>query len=144
LRRSRADLEQLLPLEPNVRICKGIYLEPEAIAYQSRDEIRQSFLALVDAMLGRPSFVGIATHDEALVQGALRLLERHRAGRERYEFQMLLGVRDELRRRLLRAGHPVRVYVPFGEHWYAYSLRRLKENPAIAGHVLRNLLPTGD
>jgi proline dehydrogenase len=144
LRRSRADLERLLPLEPNIRVCKGIYLEAETIAYQGREEVRQSFLGLVDAMLARPSFVGIATHDEALVQGALRLLDRHRVGRDRYEFQMLLGVRDELRRRLLRAGHPVRVYVPFGEHWSAYSLRRLKENPAIAGHVLRNLLPSGD
>jgi proline dehydrogenase len=143
LRRSRADLERILPLEPNVRICKGIYLEPESIAFQGRDEVRRNYLDLVDAMLGRPSFVGIATHDEALVQGALDLLRRHGAGPERYEFQMLLGVRDELRRRLLQAGHPVRVYVPFGEHWYAYSLRRLKENPAIAGHVLRNLLPIG-
>jgi proline dehydrogenase len=140
LRRSQADLESLLPLEPNVRICKGIYIEPADIAWQERDEVRRSYLALVEAMLQRPSFVGIATHDEVLVEGSLRLLEKYRAGRERYEFQMLLGVREDIRRRLLAAGHPVRVYVPYGEHWYAYSLRRLKENPAIAGHVLRNLI----
>jgi proline dehydrogenase len=140
LRRSRADLEQLLPLAPNVRICKGIYMEPAAIAYQDREAVRRSFLDLVAAMLARPSFVGIATHDERLVAGSLELLRRHRADRERYEFQMLLGVREDLRRRLLAAGHPLRVYVPFGDNWYAYSLRRLKENPAIAGHVLRNLL----
>jgi proline dehydrogenase len=144
LRRSRSDLERLLPLEPNIRICKGIYIEPEDIAYADRGEVRRSYLELVEAMLVRRSFVGIATHDEALVNGTLELLQRHRVERDRYEFQMLLGVREELRRRILRAGHPLRVYVPFGEHWYAYSLRRLKENPAIAGHVLRNLLPSGD
>jgi proline dehydrogenase len=140
LRRSRADLDRLLPLEPNVRICKGIYIEPPEIAFQDRDEVRHSFLDLVGAMLARPSFVGIATHDQVLVDGSLALLRQHGAAPDRYEFQMLLGVREDLRRRLLAAGHPVRVYVPYGEHWYAYSLRRLKENPAIAGHVLRNLI----
>ena len=143
LRRTRADLERLLPLEPNVRICKGIYIEPEAIAFQGRDEVRRNYLDLIEAMLQRPSFVGIATHDEALVQGSFELLRRYGTGPEHYEFQMLLGVREDLRRRILKAGHPLRVYVPFGEHWYAYSLRRLKENPEIAGHVLRNLLPQG-
>jgi len=140
LRRSRADLESLLPLVPNVRICKGIYVEPPAIAFQERDEVRESFVDLVRAMLERPSFVGIATHDEVLVDRSLELLERTGATPDRYEFQMLLGVREELRAKLLAAGHPVRVYVPYGESWYAYSLRRLKENPAIAGHVFRNLL----
>jgi proline dehydrogenase len=140
LRRSRADLERLLPLIPNVRICKGIYIEPPEIAYQDRDEVRQSFLDLVDAMLSRPSFVGIATHDDHLIEGSLELLKRHESRPEHYEFQMLLGVREGLRARLLAGGHPVRVYVPYGDSWYAYSLRRLQENPAIAGHVLRGLL----
>src|SRR5262249_44852223 len=128
------------PLGPNVRICKGIYLEPPAVAFQNRDEIRRNFLGLVEAMLQRPSFVGIATHDELLVERGMELVRRHGVGPDRYEFQMLLGVREDLRRRVLKAGHPVRVYVPFGEHWYAYSLRRLKENPTIARHVLRDLL----
>jgi proline dehydrogenase len=140
LRRSRADLERLMDLAPNVRICKGIYIEPPAIAWQTREEVRASFLALVDTMLGRPSLVGIATHDDHLVRGSLELLRKHATPPDRYEFQMLLGVREELRRELLEAGHPLRVYVPFGEHWYAYSLRRLKENPAVAGYVLRDLL----
>lgn len=140
LRRSRADLERIMDLAPNVRVCKGIYIEPPAIAWQTRDEVRASFLHLVDIMLGRPSFVGIATHDDYLVRSSLELLRKHGTPPERYEFQMLLGVREELRRELLAAGHPLRVYVPFGEHWYAYSLRRLKENPAVAGHVLRDLL----
>lgn len=139
LHRSQKDVERLLSLQPHVRICKGIYLEPASIAYQDPDDIRRSFLDLVDAMLSRPSIVGIATHDEILVQRSLELLRKHRAEKDRYEFQVLLGVREELRARLLRDGHPVRVYVPYGEQWYAYSLRRLKENPAIAGQVLRSL-----
>ncbi|UCE02584.1 MAG: proline dehydrogenase family protein [Candidatus Latescibacterota bacterium] len=139
LRRSRADLERLLPLEPNVRVCKGIYVEPVEIAYQKPERIRQSFLDLVEMLLTRTSFVGIATHDEILVDASSELLRKHRTAPERYEFQMLLGVRHELRSRLLAQGHPVRVYVPYGRHWYAYSMRRLKENPAIAGHVFRNL-----
>ena len=140
LRRSRADLERILPLSPNVRVCKGIYIEPEAIAFVDREEVRTSYLQMVEMLLGSRGFVGIATHDTVLVRACRELLRRHAATGERYEFQMLLGVREDLRRELLAEGHPVRVYVPFGEHWYAYSLRRLKENPAIAGHVLRGLL----
>lgn len=140
LKRSRADLERLLPVAPNIRVCKGIYIEPPGIAYQERDEVRRNFLSLVELMLQHPSFVGIATHDETLVGGCLELLRRHAPGPGRYEFQMLLGVREDMRARLLAAGHPVRIYVPYGEHWYAYSLRRLKENPTVAGHVLRNLI----
>ncbi len=144
LRRSQADLEALLPLGPNVRICKGIYIEPASIAYRERDAIRRSFMALVERLLVSPAaFVGIATHDEALVERSQELLRRLRVGPECYEFQMLLGVRAELRQRLLAAGHPVRVYVPYGSQWYAYSIRRLKENPAIAGHVFRNILARG-
>lgn len=140
LRRSVRDLERLLPLAPNVRICKGIYVEPPELAFQDRDEVRRNFLELVGILLSSEGFVGIATHDEQLVDASRKLLQAHGAPTSRYEYQMLLGVRDELRERLLKEGHPVRVYVPFGRHWYAYSVRRLKENPAIAGHVLRNLL----
>jgi proline dehydrogenase len=143
LRRSRADLEALLPLEPNLRICKGIYVEPESIAYRDREAIRDNFMALVERLLRSAGFAGIATHDETLLGRSQELLRRLRIGPERYEFQMLLGVRADLRRRLLAAGHPVRVYVPYGAEWYAYSLRRLKENPAIAGHVFRNLFERG-
>lgn len=139
MRRSAADLEQLLALEPNVRVCKGIYIEPPALAYQDRDDVRRSFLALVERLLSAGGFVGIATHDEVLVERSLELVQKYRADASRFEFQMLMGVREELRRRLRDAGHPMRVYVPYGRHWYAYSIRRLKENPAIAGHVLRNL-----
>lgn len=137
LRRSLQDVERLLPLEPNVRICKGIYLEPEAIAWRGFEEIRASYLQLLDLMLSQPSFVAIATHDEYLVDEALRMLQEKNITAERYEFQMLLGVRQDLGARLLEAGHPVRIYVPYGREWHAYSMRRLQENPAIAGHVFR-------
>jgi proline dehydrogenase len=139
LRRSRSDLEALLPLHPNIRICKGIYIEPESIAFTDRESVRKSYLGLVESLLCSSGFVGIATHDAVLLRACRELIRRHGATSERYEFQMLLGVREDLRRELMAEGHPVRVYVPFGDHWYAYSLRRLKENPAIAGHVLRGL-----
>lgn len=139
LRRSGADLEALLPLQPSVRICKGIYVEPGAIAFQDREEIRRNFLALVERLLRGGGFVGIATHDDVLIERSRALVHQLGVERDRYEFQMLLGVREDRRRRLRAAGYPLRVYVPFGSHWYAYSIRRLKENPAIAGHVLRSL-----
>jgi proline dehydrogenase len=137
LRRSPQDVERLLPLEPHVRICKGIYLEPPAIAWQGYQEIRHAYVQLVDQMLAQPSFLAIATHDEYLVEQSIALLKKHHASKDRYEFQLLLGVREDLGKRLLDQGHPVRIYVPYGAEWYAYSMRRLQENPAIAGHVFR-------
>jgi proline dehydrogenase len=137
LRRSQQDLERLLPLQPNIRICKGIYIEPEAIAWRGHQEIRDSYVALIERMMQEPCFVAIATHDDYLVDEAVRLVRQYELPRERYEFQMLLGVREDLGSRLMDEGHPVRIYVPYGREWYAYSLRRLQENPAIAGHVLR-------
>jgi proline dehydrogenase len=130
LRRTLADVPGL----HNVRLCKGIYVEPPEIAFEDDDEVRQNFVAVLDALLAQGSYVGIATHDEWLIDEALkRVLER-------YEFQMLLGVREELGDRLVRHGHPLRIYVPFGRHWYAYSLRRLQENPKIARYVAGDVL----
>jgi proline dehydrogenase len=143
LRRSREDARRAAAVKASVRVCKGIYVEPAEIAYQERQEIRESFAALVDDLLGAGCPVGIATHDEWVVERALATIAGLRLGREAYEFQMLLGVGRDLRRRLVSAGHRLRVYVPYGRSWYAYSLRRLKENPAIAGHVLRGLLRRG-
>ena len=135
LKRSLADVDALADLRPNVRICKGIYLEPPAIAYQGRDQIRGSFVHLLDALLEGGSYVGIATHDEWLVE---RSLERV-AGLEArdYELQMLLGVREERATQLVAEGHRLRVYVPYGDKWYEYSLRRLHENPALAGMLAK-------
>lgn len=140
LRRSRDDARRAAALRANVRVCKGIYVEPPEIAYKGRQEIRANFAALVDALLEAGSYVGIATHDEWVVEQALATVARLRLARDAYEFQMLLGVGAGLRRRLVGASHRLRVYVPYGRAWYAYSLRRLKENPAIAGHVLKGLL----
>jgi len=141
LRRSEDDIIQLLGEgQTDVRLCKGIYLEPEEISYRDADEIRESYNRILDLLLeDATARVGIATHDPLLVQYAIEALERYGTGKDRYEFQMLLGVAGPLRRELLAAGHAVRVYVPFGELWYRYSMRRLRENPNMVGHIIKNL-----
>lgn len=139
LRRSLEDARRVAAVGGNVRVCKGIYVEPPEIAFQDREEIRRGYMALVDALLDAGSYVGIATHDPILIERALATVRRRTLPREAYEFQMLLGVAGTLRRRLVADGQRLRVYVPYGEAWYAYSVRRLKENPSIAGHVLKGL-----
>jgi proline dehydrogenase len=143
LHRSRADAARVAGVSGNVRVCKGIYVEPPSIAYQGREEIRDNYAALVDDLLEAGCYVGIATHDEVLVNRALVTITRLKLSPLAYEFQMLLGVTPVLRRRLVAAGHRLRVYVPYGRSWYEYSLRRLKENPAIAGHIMKNLFSGG-
>jgi proline dehydrogenase len=140
LRRSEEDASTLARMRARVRVCKGIYREPPAIAFQDPGEINASFLRLVEHLLSAGCRVAIATHDPALVQGSYRILEKLGGCEGRYEFQMLLGVAEELRGSIVAAGHPLRVYVPFGEQWYEYSMRRLRENPRIAGHVFRALI----
>ena len=139
LRRSLADLIAMRDLEPSVRVCKGIYVEPRAIAFKQRDVIVQNFGLLIEELITHNGYVGIATHDEHVVWEALRLLYQHDVPKDRYEFQMLLGVDHELRDILLGEGHKVRMYIPFGRSWYAYSMRRLKENPTIAWYVTKNM-----
>jgi proline dehydrogenase len=143
LRRSRQDVLRAADARANVRVCKGIYVEPPAIAYQGREEIRESYAQMVETLLGAGCYIGIATHDVVLVERARATIERLRLDASGYEFQMLLGVAASLRRRLVTSGHRLRVYVPYGGAWQAYSLRRLKENPAIAGQVLKNLFSRG-
>ena len=145
LRRTAADVRALADLQPNVRLCKGIYVEPHAIAFRDPEQVRASYEAALDRLLEQGSYVGIATHDEQLIRRGLEQVARRKLDEDAYEFQMLLGVREERRDQLVRAGHRLRVYVPFGRHWYEYSLRRLQENPAVAGYIagdtLRRLLP---
>jgi proline dehydrogenase len=145
LRRTVDDVRALALLGLNVRLCKGIYLEPSEIAFQDYQEVRDNFVRALEALLDAGAYVGIATHDEWLVDEALGLLDRHDRAREEYEFQMLLGVREPLGDRLVSDGHRLRIYVPYGRHWYSYSLRRLQENPKIAGYIaadtLTRLLP---
>lgn len=140
LRRTLDDVLAATDEPANFRLCKGIYLEPRSIAYTDAEIIRRNFMWTLEKMFERKAYVGIATHDERLVWEALRLVDRFGLSREQYEFQMLLGVEEELRRILLKSGHRLRVYVPYGEEWYAYSVRRLRESPQIAGYALKALL----
>src|SRR5262245_9633152 len=140
LRRTLADVAAL-PDRPNVRVCKGIYVEPPDLAFRERALINRNFSETLQALFDRGAYVGIATHDEEVVYEAQRLVRERALKPPQYEFQMLLGVREPLRRVIRREGHRLRVYVPYGPEWYAYSLRRLKENPQIAGYILAAMLP---
>lgn len=139
MRRSLADVRELAKVKADVRVCKGIYIEPHAIAFTDPELISRNFVRLVEELLGAGSHVAIATHDERLVFEATRTIERLGVPHDRYEFQMLLGVMTPLRALIRGAGHRVRVAVPYGRNWYPYSLRRLRKNPAIAGYVLKSL-----
>jgi proline dehydrogenase len=137
--RTEDDVEKLLPQKTNFRLCKGIYKERKEIAFQSRETVQQNYISLLRLMLKNGCYVGIATHDSVLVDAAYQMIGEMKLSRDQYEFQMLLGVRPELRRKMVADGHKVRLYVPFGEHWYGYSTRRFKENPEIAGYVFKAL-----
>ena len=135
LRRTVADIGALAPLRPSVRLCKGIYVEPHEVAYREFGAVRANYVRALESLLDAGCYVGIATHDEWLLEQAQQIVSERGLGRDEYEFQMLLGVRAELGNRLVRDGHRLRIYVPFGRHWYAYSLRRLQENPKVAGYI---------
>ena len=139
MRRSIEDVQLVIQAGYSVRLCKGIYDEPRSIAYKDFDTVRQNYIFLLEELLKGGVYVGIATHDEFLIWHALRLIHQLEVPEDRYEFQMLLGVDEELRSILVESGHKLRVYVPFGEDWYEYSSRRLKENPKIAGYVAKDV-----
>jgi proline dehydrogenase len=148
LRRTQDDLNALMDLHTpdaplNLRLCKGIYAEPIRIAFQRHQEINTHYLEDLEFMFQNGIYPGIATHDRALVDGALALIDRYAVPRDRYEFQMLYGVTPELRRTIVAAGHTMRVYVPYGRHWFGYATRRLKENPKIVNSVAKSLLLGG-
>ena len=138
LHRTLADIAAL-PERANVRLCKGIYVEPPSVAITDYFKVRRNFLASLEALLDRGAYVGMATHDDYLLRESAAILKRRGLAPDRYEFQMLLGVTEQRRNALVAAGHRVRIYVPYGRQWYAYSTRRLRENPRIAGHVARAL-----
>jgi proline dehydrogenase len=141
LRRTLADAERIMAVGAgHFRLCKGIYVEPEAVAYQGQGVIHKNYVHVLRAMLTGGAYVGIATHHEDLLWEACRIINELKLRPDQYEFQMLLGVTPQLRRILKENGHRVRVYVPYGAQWHAYSMRRLHENPAILGHLLRNKL----
>jgi proline dehydrogenase len=148
MRRTVADIHDLAGLRPSVRLCKGIYVEPHEIAFRDFEAVRANFVKALEELLDAGCYVGIATHDEWLVDEGRRIVAERGLERHEYEFQMLLGVREGLGDALVRDGHRLRIYVPFGRHWYAYSLRRLQENPRIAGYIaadtLARLVPRRD
>jgi proline dehydrogenase len=139
MRRSMADIQKLNVLKANVRLCKGIYIEPRNIAYNDYQNVRENYSTLLKELLTAGCYVGIATHDEWLVKDAFQTIDDLGLNPTQYEFQMLYGVTPSLRQSIREAGHRLRVAVPFGPAWYPYSIRRLRKNPAIAGYVLKAL-----
>jgi proline dehydrogenase len=140
MRRTLRDIDELPSQGASVRLCKGIYVEPRRIAWKGYETVRANYVAALEKLMVRGVYPAIATHDEYLTCRAVGLIDRHGLKREQYEFQMLLGVDEELRRILIEAGHRLRVYVPYGRDWYPYSIRRLRENPEVARHVLKALV----
>lgn len=143
LRRTYDDAAKLIQSGTNFRLCKGIYIEPEEIAFKDKQEIRDNFLKVLKLMLENNSYVGIATHDDYLVDGAYKIISELKKPKDSYEFQMLLGVRENLRDKIVSNGDKMRIYIPFGTHWYQYSIRRFKENPQMAGYVFKAIFSKG-
>jgi len=148
LRRTQEDIRGLSELQTaeiplNFRLCKGIYVEPEAVAYKKYQEINDHYLEDLEYMFRQEMYPCIATHDKHLIQGAYQLIEKYRAKKSKYEFQMLYGVTPDLRKSIVEQGHTMRVYVPFGKDWFGYSTRRLKENPRMASHIIKALFVRG-
>ena len=137
MRRTADDINSLRELKPNIRLCKGIYKEAPEIAYQGKEEIRDNYKKLLRQILDEGMYVGIATHDDILLNDAMEQIAKRGLGKEEYEFQMLLGVREKRRDEILSLGHRMRIYVPYGSDWYGYATRRLKENPDMAGHIFK-------
>jgi len=148
LKRTYSDLEKMLDMNTpeiptNYRLCKGIYIEPAEIAFKKYEEINRHYLEDLEFMFRNKIYAGIATHDKPLIDGAYALIEKYNVPKNMYEFQMLYGVTPKLRQSIVDGGHVVRVYVPFGEKWFGYSTRRLKENPKIASHIIKALFVKG-
>ena len=137
MRRSIDDLNALIKIKTNLRICKGIYDEARSIAFKDPFIVNQNFALMIEKGLQSNCYIGIATHDEKVVWEGLKCIDSLQLDRSQYEFQMLLGVDEELKKIILDEGHKLRIYVPYGEEWYAYSMRRLKENPKIAVYIMK-------
>jgi proline dehydrogenase len=137
LKRTYNDVIVLNKIGTNYRLCKGIYIESPSIAYKDKQAIRENFIKSLELILKNGNYVGIATHDKYLIDEAYRLINELNIPKENFEFQMLLGVREDLRDKINKDGYKIRIYVPFGNDWYRYSMRRLQENPNIAGHIVK-------
>lgn len=148
LKRTFKDIEGMMDLYSakhplNYRLCKGIYIEPEDIAFKKYEEVNQHYLEDLEFMFKNKIYVGIATHDKPLVEGAYKLLKKYKVPGNMYEFQMLYGVTPGLRESIVKSGHTMRVYVPYGKKWFGYSTRRLKENPKMASHIIKAIFYKG-
>jgi proline dehydrogenase len=139
LKRSMDDIKELAPYKPSTRLCKGIYNEHPDIAYKDRERIRENYKEMLQFMIESGYYPAIATHDKPLLDFAENLIKEKEMKTDEYEFQMLLGVTESLRSRLIKNGHKVRIYVPYGEDWYGYSIRRLNENPKMVGHIIKSI-----
>jgi proline dehydrogenase len=143
MRRSEEDVRRLVSMKANIRLCKGSFMEPETIAFGGKGEIREHYLKLLRMLFEGRCDVAMATHDDFLINAGYQYIQEMNVEKAGYEFQMLYGVRSKLSDQIVADGHRLRIYVPFGEHWYAYSIRRFKENPQIARYVIQALLHEG-
>lgn len=139
MRRTVDDIKKLNPQGADYRLCKGIYVEPASVAYKGFQEVRDNFIKGLELILNNGNYVGIATHDDYLIDKSYEMIESRGLEKDKYEFQMLYGVKEKLRDKINKDGHKVRVYVPFGTHWYAYSVRRLQENPQLAWYITKSI-----
>jgi len=137
LKRTSNDTIVLNKIGTNYRLCKGIYIEPVTISYKDKQAIRDNYMKCLGLMLKNGNYVGIATHDKYLIDKSYELIKELNIPKDKFEFQMLLGVREDLRDKINRDGCKIRIYVPFGNDWYKYSIRRLQENPNMAGHIVK-------
>jgi proline dehydrogenase len=140
LRRTYDDAVDLLKIPARIRICKGAYMEPPAVAFPDKQDTDKNYLRIMELLLKSGVYHGVATHDPKMIEGTLKFVKQEKIPRENFEFQMLYGVRRDLQRQLAREGFNMRVYVPYGKHWYPYFMRRLAERPANIWFVLKNLL----
>ncbi|MDF3054071.1 MAG: Proline dehydrogenase [Geminicoccaceae bacterium] len=140
LRRSERDIGDLIAMKARVRLCKGAYLEPPEVAFPAKADVDRNYVLLMERLLTQGNYPGIATHDETILSHARQFVRRQNIGADRFEFQMLYGVRRDLQARLRQTGYNMRVYIPFGTQWYPYLMRRLAERPANIAFILGNLV----
>lgn len=139
LKRTMSDIQNPDMKGTNYRLCKGIYIEPEEIAYKKKQEIRDNFIKILEYFFNNGNYVGIATHDDYLIEKAYQMIKEKNIPKDKFEFQMLYGVKENLRDKINSDGYKIRVYVPFGKHWYNYSIRRLQENPQVAWYITKSI-----
>lgn len=140
LKRTLNDVKKPELAGTNYRLCKGIYIEPEEIAYKSKQKVRDNFLDILNYLIDNGNYVGIATHDDYLINNTYEMIKKKQIPKNKFEFQMLYGVKERLRNKINEDGFKLRIYIPFGEHWYKYSIRRLQENPNMAWHITKSIL----